>query len=267
MPILAASALSSGSTEPKPAFGLAGAVVLHLAVAGLLVVAAFVHPQKKADWGDTTASKGAVQASMVSAIPLPPKAPPVEKSVLAEEHNTPAPEPPPKVKEEPPPKPNDVLVKAKVDPKVPVKPATKPTPDPPKHPQPVPDTPKATSGAAATQLAMSTTAVKNGTAAADIPDRAFGARYAYYRDIVSRKIAQNWYTFEADPRSSQGKKVAITIEIGTDGNITETHVESKSGSASLDTSALHALQRIDTFGPLPSGDHLTVELSFDYHQP
>ena len=95
----------------------------------------------------------------------------------------------------------------------------------------------------------------------------FGARYAYYRDIISRRVAQNWYTAEADPRTSQGRSVRISMQIQSDGTIANIKYETRSGSASLDTSALHALERIDSFGPLPAGDYVNVQLSFDYHQP
>jgi protein TonB len=44
-------------------------------------------------------------------------------------------------------------------------------------------------------------------------------------------------------------------------------VEQSSGVPSLDISAVRALQRIDTFGPLPpdySGGKISVEYWFDY---
>ncbi len=44
-------------------------------------------------------------------------------------------------------------------------------------------------------------------------------------------------------------------------------VEQSSGVPSLDISAVRALQRIDTFGPLPpdySGSKISVEYWFDY---
>jgi protein TonB len=44
-------------------------------------------------------------------------------------------------------------------------------------------------------------------------------------------------------------------------------IEQSSGVPSLDQSAVRALQRIDTFGPLPagySGSKVSVEFWFDY---
>ena len=244
--------------------GLAGAIGLHLLIAAAFIgVALYTHTSSD-HWGENAAQTGAIQASMVSAIPLPRKEAPVDKSVLAPETVSPAPVPPPKEAAIPPPRDTDILVKGKTQP---AKTAPIPAVNPPKHPQPVPDTAKAQSGESATQLPQSVTQTKNGDAAATIEDKAFGNRYAYYRDIVSRTVSQNWYTSEADPNASQGKHVILSMDIQRDGSPTNVHVVTRSGSPSLDTSALRAIQRIDSFGPLPSGDHVTVQLSFDFHQP
>ena len=247
--------------------GFLGALGLHLALVAVLAGAALLGHTQRNPWGENASSVGAIQASMVSALPLPARAKPVEKSVLASEDVTPTPKPPPKEATAPPPRPTDVLIKAKTPEKVPPKIMPVPTPAPPRHPQPTPETPRAASGDVATQLPQSISQVKNGTAIATVQDRTFGNRYAYYVAIVSRTVAQNWYTQEADPRASQGKRVTLVFDIGRDGSPANVHLETRSGSATLDSSAMHALQRIDGFGPLPAGDHITVEYTFDYRQP
>jgi protein TonB len=256
------------TTEPSPSDrltgGFAGAILLHLAAAALLIGAAYVGVSHQDKWGGEASQAGSIQASMVAALPLPQKVPPVKNNVLVPDNVSPTPAPPPKEATQPPPRPTDILVKAKPQP---AKVAPMTAPAPPKHPQPTPDTAKANSGEAASQIAQSVTQTKNGDAAATIEDRAFGARYAYYRDIVSRTVTQNWFTAEADPRTSQGKRVILSIDIQRDGSPSNIHIVTKSGSPSLDTSALRAIQRIDTFGPLPAGDRVTVQLAFDYHQP
>ncbi len=243
--------------------GLTGAIALHVALAAVLVGAGYLHLSHADHWGDKSASVGAIQASMVSAIPLPHKAAPVDKSVLAPDEVSAAATPPPKEATQPPPRPTDILIKGKKAAKT----APVTAPAPPKHPQPTPDTAKANSGESATQLPQSITQTKNGDAAATIEDKAFGTRYAYYRDLVSRKVSENWFTAEADPRVSQGRHVIVTMDIGRDGSPSNVRIVTRSGSPTLDTSALRAIQRIDSFGPLPAGDHVTVQLSFDYHQP
>jgi protein TonB len=245
--------------------GFAGAIGLHIAIVAAFIAAAYIVPSHNQNWGDKTSSTGAIQASMVAALPLPQKYPPVKDTVLTPDTPSPAPAPPPKEATQAPPKDTDILVKGKVTKTT--KPAPTTVEQPPKHPQPTPDTPKAQTGQAAPQIAESVTQLKNGDSAASIEDRAFGARYAYYRDLINRTVSQNWYTAEADPRTSQGKHAVLLIDINRDGVPSNVRIVTHSGSPSLDASALHAIQRIESFGPLPSGDHITVQLSFNYHQP
>ena len=57
------------------------------------------------------------------------------------------------------------------------------------------------------------------------------------------------------------------FDINHSGQPTNVQVEQSSGVPSLDQSAVRAIQRIDTFGPLPpaySGSKVTVEFWFDY---
>ncbi|HEX5284106.1 MAG TPA: energy transducer TonB [Bryocella sp.] len=244
--------------------GFAGAIGLHVAIAGFFVALAFIVPSHTPHWGESSSSVGAIQASMVSALPLPTKVPPVEHNVLASDNVAPTPKPPPKEATQPPPKPTDILIKEKTAEKPKVAPIAQPAP--PKHPQPTPPTAKAATGDAATQLPQAMTQLKNGTAIATVQDRTFGNRYAYYIQIISRIVSQNWYTQEADPTTSLGKRAVILFDINRDGVPQNIRIETKSGSPSLDASALHALQRVDNFGPLPAGDHITVEFAFDYKQ-
>lgn len=255
---------TSDEQDDKFGSGIAGAIALHLLLAAIFIgVALFAHTSAS-HWGENASSVGAIQASMVSAIPLPQKFKPVDKSVLAPDNVSPAPVPPPKEAAAPPPRETDILVKSKLQPK---KVAPILTPAPPKHPQPAPPSPKAATGESATQLPQSTTQLKNGTATATVQDRTFGNRYAYYVQIVSQKVAQNWYTAEADSHASQGKHTTIVFDIERDGTPANVRILDKSGSPSLDTSALRALQRVDGFGPLPAGNQITVEYTFDYRQP
>lgn len=261
--------------------GFAGAVGLHLLLAAAVIAGAYLHLGKHEHWGENAASVGAIQASMVSALPLPSHNKPVEKQVLASEDVNDAPLPPPKAATQPPPKPTDILIKAKTPDKpappapvrsnTPTKPEPKATPTeapPNKHPQPAPDTPKARTGeTTATQLPEAISQAKNGTATATVEDRTFGARYAYYLRAVSQRVSQNWFSGEVDPRSSQGKRVTLLFDIDKDGSPQNVRVENRSGSPTLDQSALRAVQRVDGFGPLPSGDKITIEFAFDYKQP
>ena len=85
---------------------------------------------------------------------------------------------------------------------------------------------------------------------------------------VNRKVSDNWYTVEVNP-SALGKRVYLTFDILRDGSPTNARIEQSSGIPALDQSAVRALQRIDTFGPLPpgySGNKVSVEFWFDYQR-
>ena len=95
----------------------------------------------------------------------------------------------------------------------------------------------------------------------------FGTRYAYYVHIIQQKVSENWLKYEVDPRITTGQRVYITFDIARDGHPSNVQVEQSSGVPSLDISATRALQRIDTFGQLPSdysGSKISVEYWFDY---
>lgn len=96
----------------------------------------------------------------------------------------------------------------------------------------------------------------------------FGSRFAWYVDVVRKKISENWLKYEVDPRiSASPNRVYITFEIARDGHPSNIQIEQSSGIPSLDQSAFRAVQRIDTFGPLPgeyAGNRVSVEFWFDY---
>jgi protein TonB len=248
--------------EDKLRGGLFGAIALHVLLAAALVAVALLRHTTQ-HWGEHSSETGAIQASMVSAIPLPQKAPPVDNSVLASEDVSKAPTPP-KEATQPPPRPMDVLIKAKTPDKAAIKPNTV---TPPKHPQPTPDSRKATSGEAATQLPQSIEDVTHGTATLTVQNRTFGDRYAYYLEIVGRTVSQNWFTQEIDPRTPVGRSVTVTFDVDRDGMPSNVRIQTPSGVPSLDNSALHALQRIENgFGPLPAGNQITISDTFEYHR-
>src|SRR5579863_5350389 len=95
----------------------------------------------------------------------------------------------------------------------------------------------------------------------------FGSRFAWYVRVVQQKVSENWLKYEVDPRITDARRVYITFDVTRDGRPANVQVEQSSGVPSLDQSAVRALQRIDTFGPLPSdysGSKLSVEFWFDY---
>jgi periplasmic protein TonB len=97
----------------------------------------------------------------------------------------------------------------------------------------------------------------------------FGSKYSWYVDVVRRKVSENWLKYEIDPRVSTSRRVYITFDIARSGKPDNVQVEQTSGVPSLDISAVRAIQRIDSFGPLPgdySGGKVSVEFWFDYRR-
>ena len=95
----------------------------------------------------------------------------------------------------------------------------------------------------------------------------FGTKYAWYVRVIQQKVSENWMKYEVDSRINTAQRVYITFDIARDGHPGNVQVEQSSGVPSLDISAVRALQRIDTFGPLPpdySGNKISVEYWFDY---
>jgi periplasmic protein TonB len=95
----------------------------------------------------------------------------------------------------------------------------------------------------------------------------FGSLYAYYVQVIDQKVSENWLKYEVDPGISTAQRVYVTFDIGRDGHPSNVQVEQSSGVPSLDQSAVRAVQRIDTFGPLPqgySGNKVSVASWFAY---
>jgi protein TonB len=95
----------------------------------------------------------------------------------------------------------------------------------------------------------------------------FGTKFGWYVQVIQRKVSDNWLKYEVDPRIAGAQRVYITFDVARDGHPYNVRIEQSSGVPSLDVSATRALQRIDTFGPLPpdySGGKISVEYWFDY---
>lgn len=95
----------------------------------------------------------------------------------------------------------------------------------------------------------------------------FGSKFSWYVQGVQRKVSENWLKYEVDPSIQEANRVYVTFDIGRDGHPSNVQIEQTSGVPSLDRSAVYAIQRIDTFGPLPaeySGNRVSVEFWFDY---
>jgi periplasmic protein TonB len=97
----------------------------------------------------------------------------------------------------------------------------------------------------------------------------FGSRFAWYVRVVNQKVSENWLEYEVDPRIQSANRVYVTFDIDRSGRPSHVQIEQSSGVPSLDISAIRAIQRISTFGPLPPdypGRSVSVEFWFDYNK-
>lgn len=250
------------------AAGLGVSTVLHVGLTLAVIFTGWIQFHHSGEnWGgETSGGGGAMSATLVSTVPLPH--PPVEsENVLANESKGLA-ESLPTPEVQPPPDAIPIADK-QVKPK---KPQKAPTPRDTKKPV---DTaknnvvPYGEGGPVSSMYANSGTTFDMGNTKGGISAGAggdFGNRYAYYVDAVRRKITENWQRYEIDPHTAPGKRTYITFDINRDGSPSNVKVEQSSGIPSLDISATRALQRIDTFGPLPagySGNRVSVEFWFE----
>lgn len=243
--------------------GFAGSFLLHGAAAALLLGWAWISHSGQ-NWGSASATAGAIQATMVTAIPLPPKQPTSQDNVLATDAPSPAPIAPAKHTIEVP-RPDAIPIPLK--PTRPAKIADKATPPPPLHPQPAKVEPnKAPSGEApGLRIAMSSTETRAGTVSVGVSDSAFGSQFAYYVRMINQQVARQWYTSMLDPQAS-GHRVYITFQVEHDGSLSHIQIAQPSGDATLDQTALSAVRHIDSFGPLPDlyrGNYINVTYYFD----
>ncbi|HUD22479.1 MAG TPA: TonB family protein [Acidobacteriaceae bacterium] len=242
--------------------GFAGSVLFHIALAALLLGWAWLLHSGQ-NWGEAGASSGAIQATMVADVPLPPKQPMDPNNVLATDSPSPAPITS-KAKAVEVPQPDAIAIPTKSV--KPLKTADQATPAPPLHPQPTQVNPNQVQTGEATGLnvAMSATQTKAGTVSVST-DAAFGTRYAYYIEQIKMKVAEQWNTNMLDPQAA-GHRVYITFQVDRDGSVTNPRIAQRSGDLALDLTALKAVRNIETFGPLPdgyTGSHLNVTYYFD----
>jgi periplasmic protein TonB len=258
--------------EREPFGGpIAGSLLLHLfVVAGIAVATYLVGHIRGNEWGNNQAP-GAIQATLVSSaptIPLPREAPPTQ-NVLATEQPSQA----PAIAEQKAvqaPQPDAIPIPLKqTQKKLPEK---KQAPPPaPKHAQPQPLQHRAQFGEApATQIPHSLAGNPGQNTPINVTGGGQGFNYPYYVGIIQRKVQQAWYLQEVDPRTAGGLQVRVIFSIARDGTPSNIRISHGSGSPSLDSSALRAVQRVESFGPLPpgySGSNVSVEYTFSYDQP
>ncbi len=241
---------------------IAVSAVLHAVLFGSMLLYAMIANQRGEDWGGTGGGGGAMSATLVSSIPLP--ANPEATNVLATESKGLSQSIPKPIEKEP-----DAIAIPDKDVKAkPQKKPVTPTKEKPREVAEVDNTiPFGQGGPVSGPYGVFTAGGAKGGFGFTGGGGDFGSRYSWYVDTVRRKVSENWLKYEIDPNISTARRVYIYFEITRAGSPANVRVEQSSGIPSLDQSAMRALQRIDTFGPLPNdyaGNRVSVEFWFDY---
>jgi periplasmic protein TonB len=241
---------------------LAWSVGLHLAFTVFVILyTLFVHGLRGEGWG-SGGGGDAMGATLVSTVPLPANPQPTENVLATESKGLSQSQP--RVQEKEPeaiPIPDK---NSKTKPK-PVTTATqrKAEPEPAESNQ----IPYGEGGPVSGPYAMFSAGGAKGGFGFTGGGGDFGSRFSWYVQAVQRKVSENWLKYEVDPRISQANRVYVTFDVARDGSPKNVQIEQSSGVPSLDVSAMRAIQRIDTFGPLPadySGSKVSVEFWFDF---
>jgi protein TonB len=239
-----------------------GAIVLSLGLHILLFVGAMVggylnqpHGQ---GWGGPV-SGSTMEVNMVSSVPLPRQQEPTE-NILANDSKGLTQSIPQKAQQEQ----NAIPIPDKDVSRKPQKTTVTPAPD--SHHPVTPPKDNVVPYGQGGPVNISYGAFKTGNIQGAFNfDGDFGARFAWYVAVIQRKISDTWHPSEIGP-GAQGHRAFISFDISRDGIPGNIRIEQASNIPALDQSAYRAVQRIDTFGPLPqgyNGSYLHVDLWFE----
>ncbi len=241
---------------------LAWSAGFHVAVAGAILLYAVISPNRgSGSWG-AGGGGDAMGVTLVTTVPLP--ANPVKTENIVATESKGLTESQPKVQEQ---EPDAVPIQdknTKIKPKPPVS-TTQKKPEPVEQAENV--VPFGEGGPVSGPYGTFSAGGAKGGFGFTGSGGDFGSRYAWYVKVVQQKVSENWLKYEVDPRITTAQRVYVTFDISRAGQPSRIQVEQSSGVPSLDQSAVRALQRIDTFGPLPSdydGSKVSVEFWFDY---
>lgn len=243
---------------------LAWSLGLHVGIVAFMLVFSLVFSRRGGDEWGAGGGGSAIGATLVSTIPLPAK-PADARNVVANESKG-LTKSEPKIQEK---EPDAIEIQGK---NVKIKPKKKQETVTKEKPQPAPEEENnqvafGEGGPVSGPYGTFSAAGAKGGFGISGGGGDFGTKYAWYVHVIQQKVSDNWLKYEVDPRINGAQRVYITFDVTRDGHPTNVQVEQSSGVPSLDISAVRALQRIDTFGPLPpdyAGRKISVEYWFDY---
>ena len=231
------------ASSPEPMVApAAGSLLLHGGLVALLLayglLAGLIHHNQ---WGG--AGSGAIQVSVVSALPLPSDQPPNE-NVLATDTPSQAPaEPAAKSKQA-----ADESTLAIADKQKKQKQITRKSQQ---HEQQA-DNRARYGEQAGSSMARSIQPQGFSSGQTTVSDGDFGSRFSWYVEGINRKMTASSFRQEVDPHTPRGSKAYIQFAIHRDGSVSNVQMSQNSGSQTLDRACMRAAQRVDTFGALPA---------------
>ncbi len=242
---------------------LAWSAGFHLALTAMILLYTAVFTGSRGEGWGGGGGGSAIGVSLVSAVPLPPTSAQTENVLANESKGLTTSQPKPEEKE-----PDAIEIQGK---NAKVKPKKVPTPTKEK-PKPAPEQQTnqvafGEGGPVSGPYGSFSAGGAKGGFGINGSGGDFGTKYGWYVQIIQRKVSENWLKYEVDPGINGAQRVYITFDVARDGHPFNVKIEQSSGVPSLDVSATRALQRIDTFGPLPSdysGGKISVEYWFDY---
>jgi len=231
-------------------------IVLHVAIAGALIISSINFQHSHQVWGATTTGAGsAVTVNAVKSIPLPARAGhvnPVANDTESQVPQAPKPEPKKQVKL---PDEDAIPLKSRLAKRQP-----RPEAQQRYRPEPLKENQVPSRQAPA---AVSPMFQKPGAGGVGVgPNSAFGNQFGAYASLVVQRVTDKWQTNGL----AGGAVVVVTFDILRDGSIRNPQIAQRSGNSALDYSALRAVTDAAPFPPLPSnysGSSTSVELQFE----
>jgi TonB family protein len=82
------------------------------------------------------------------------------------------------------------------------------------------------------------------------PEQSFDSEFSWYVADIRRTVSSNWYKQSIDPKTAQNSQTLVTFDVMRDGTPANIRIVKSSGSPSMDTECVRAVQRA-RFQPLP----------------
>jgi periplasmic protein TonB len=237
----------------------AGSLALHGALAATVIFWAVINGLFHHNtWGGTPGS-GAIQVQLSSSLPLPAQK--MNDNVLSTETPSEAPALP---ETKPQQQQLDLTAVPIPGKKEKEKPVAKNIPKTQPHQPPPKEDNRARYGEQSGSVMPRSTAPGASNGPIAVSDSDFGSRFPWYVDGMTRKLLANLNRQEVDPATPRGSHTFLSFTIHRDGTPSEVQLVQSSGSATLDRACFRAVQRVDTFGPLPAAyNQSTLKASYD----